>query len=453
MDAFLKPRPPHCQDFVPKFYKSVIDDVVSNVRELFLDDGVDEQVIQELKKLWEEKIAETKATDHPTVAQPSTTTTNSKSNNSKKSAAAAAAAAAAAIAAASSNSTSAATSNSLNAAAASGATSSSSAAGGQTSVIKSNPNHVKNGPSNNSPVGRVKDDSQQNDQPMGTAATSSDRPAIVTYNSPSSSLSPVIVSSASGVSGSSLPSATNSTSLTMGTARLLTSAPHGHKKRILSSAFADRNVAQFKPVFQNGSFVMGMPGNPQATSYVLTQEMLSQMGFQGVSNNAFNLTAGQPLLPQGLPSTIQYAARAAAPISQQATIGFVPGQVVGQTPGQAPNAVANARVAQLDGHNDDSSSDDDDEDEYRDNDDDDNDDEMNDEENDGGIEDEEPLNSGDDVSDEDPNELFDTDNVVVCQYDKITRSRNKWKFHFKDGIMNLHGKDYVFQKAVGDAEW
>jgi len=79
--------------------------------------------------------------------------------------------------------------------------------------------------------------------------------------------------------------------------------------------------------------------------------------------------------------------------------------------------------------------------------------EMNDEENDGGIEDEEPLNSGDDVSEEDPTELFDTDNVVVCQYDKITRSRNKWKFHFKDGIMNLQGKDYVFQKAVGDAEW
>ena len=35
-------------------------------------------------------------------------------------------------------------------------------------------------------------------------------------------------------------------------------------------------------------------------------------------------------------------------------------------------------------------------------------------------EDEEPLNSGDDVSDEEePNDLFETDNVVVCQYDKV----------------------------------
>lgn len=65
----------------------------------------------------------------------------------------------------------------------------------------------------------------------------------------------------------------------------------------------------------------------------------------------------------------------------------------------------------------------------------------------------EPLNSEDDVSDEEGQELFDTENVVVCQYDKIHRSKNKWKFHLKDGIMNLNGRDYVFSKAIGDAEW
>lgn len=67
--------------------------------------------------------------------------------------------------------------------------------------------------------------------------------------------------------------------------------------------------------------------------------------------------------------------------------------------------------------------------------------------------DEDPLNSGDDVSNDESSEMFETDNVVVCQYDKITRNRNKWKFHLKDGIMNINGRDYVFQKAVGDAEW
>lgn len=86
---------------------------------------------------------------------------------------------------------------------------------------------------------------------------------------------------------------------------------------------------------------------------------------------------------------------------------------------------------------------------------------------------EEPLNSEDDVTDEDPGDLFDTENVVVCQYDKvicvsgshqacyfmsrfflqISRTRNKWKFHLKDGIMNMNGEDYLFQRANGDAEW
>ncbi|XP_057307248.1 TFIIA-alpha and beta-like factor isoform X2 [Hydractinia symbiolongicarpus] len=68
-------------------------------------------------------------------------------------------------------------------------------------------------------------------------------------------------------------------------------------------------------------------------------------------------------------------------------------------------------------------------------------------------EDDEPLNSSDDVSDEDPTDLFDTDNVVVCQYDKIARTRNRWKFHLKDGIMNLKSRDFVFHKANGDSEW
>ncbi|KAL1492634.1 hypothetical protein ABEB36_010865 [Hypothenemus hampei] len=70
------------------------------------------------------------------------------------------------------------------------------------------------------------------------------------------------------------------------------------------------------------------------------------------------------------------------------------------------------------------------------------------------VTEEDPLNSGDDESDaEGTDETFETDNVIVCQFDKITRARNRWKFHFKDGIMNLNGEDYVFQKANGDAEW
>ncbi|KFV48793.1 Transcription initiation factor IIA subunit 1, partial [Gavia stellata] len=107
-------------------------------------------------------------------------------------------------------------------------------------------------------------------------------------------------------------------------------------------------------------------------------------------------------------------------------------------------------VLQVDGAGDTSSEEEEDEEEDYD------DDEEEDKEKDGGEDgqvEEEPLNSEDDVSDEEGQELFDTENVVVCQYDKIHRSKNKWKFHLKDGIMNLNGRDYVFSKAIGDAEW
>ncbi len=48
---------------VYKLYKSVIDDVILNVREAFLDEGVDDQVLQELKQIWMSKLILTKAVD------------------------------------------------------------------------------------------------------------------------------------------------------------------------------------------------------------------------------------------------------------------------------------------------------------------------------------------------------------------------------------------------------
>ncbi|XP_006822147.1 uncharacterized protein LOC102802286 [Saccoglossus kowalevskii] len=51
------------QNSVSKLYQSVIDDVINNVRESFLDEGVDDQVLQELKHIWESKLAQSKALD------------------------------------------------------------------------------------------------------------------------------------------------------------------------------------------------------------------------------------------------------------------------------------------------------------------------------------------------------------------------------------------------------
>merc|ERR1739838_832918 len=118
-------------------------------------------------------------------------------------------------------------------------------------------------------------------------------------------------------------------------------------------------------------------------------------------------------------------------------------------------------VFQLDGLGDSSSSDEEDEDNDDEEDDDDEEDEEDDDDDDETEDKPEPkkqeepeLGSDDDVStDEDPTELFDTDNVVVCQYDKIHRTKSRWKFNLKVGIMSLNGRDHVFQKATGEANW
>ena len=113
----------------------------------------------------------------------------------------------------------------------------------------------------------------------------------------------------------------------------------------------------------------------------------------------------------------------------------------------------NIRMIQVDGLVDSSDDDDAGDDEEEGDDDGDDDDELDpDGEEEEGIGDE-PLGSDDDIPDEDASELFEADNVMVCQYDKVTRARNKWKFHLKDGIMNLNGRDYIFQRAMGEAEW
>lgn len=70
------------------------------------------------------------------------------------------------------------------------------------------------------------------------------------------------------------------------------------------------------------------------------------------------------------------------------------------------------------------------------------------------VEEGDPLNSDDDdVVNENVDNLFEAEDVVVCQYEKVVRTRNKWKFLLKDGVMHLGGKDFVFNKAVGDSEF
>lgn len=43
--------------------------------------------------------------------------------------------------------------------------------------------------------------------------------------------------------------------------------------------------------------------------------------------------------------------------------------------------------------------------------------------------------------------------IMLCLYDKVQRVKNKWKSNLKEGVANINGRDYVFQKATGESEW
>lgn len=68
-----------------------------------------------------------------------------------------------------------------------------------------------------------------------------------------------------------------------------------------------------------------------------------------------------------------------------------------------------------------------------------------------------PLNEDDDDDDVDEADNGDeepaTNHLVLAQFDKVTRSKNKWKCTLKDGIMHLNNRDILFVKATGEFEF
>lgn len=62
---------------------------------------------------------------------------------------------------------------------------------------------------------------------------------------------------------------------------------------------------------------------------------------------------------------------------------------------------------------------------------------------------------GSDLDDEDDhsNEEEEIDDLLLCLYEKVNRTRNKWKCNFKSGIANIGGHDFAFTRLNGDFEW
>lgn len=75
-----------------------------------------------------------------------------------------------------------------------------------------------------------------------------------------------------------------------------------------------------------------------------------------------------------------------------------------------------------------------------------------------GDDDEPPLNEDDDDDDdlddfEQGEEEPHTQHLVLAQFDKVTRTKSRWKCTLKDGIMHLNNRDILFNKANGEFDF
>lgn len=47
----------------------------------------------------------------------------------------------------------------------------------------------------------------------------------------------------------------------------------------------------------------------------------------------------------------------------------------------------------------------------------------------------------------------ETNNLTLAQFDRVHRSKNKYKCSLREGVMNIMGRDYLFSTATGDFDW
>uniref|UniRef100_A0A6N2MM37 Major facilitator superfamily (MFS) profile domain-containing protein n=1 Tax=Salix viminalis TaxID=40686 RepID=A0A6N2MM37_SALVM len=70
--------------------------------------------------------------------------------------------------------------------------------------------------------------------------------------------------------------------------------------------------------------------------------------------------------------------------------------------------------------------------------------------------DDEPLNEDDDDDEDldgvDQGEELSTQHLILAQFDKVTRTKSRWKCTLKDGIMHINNKDILFNKVQYSAE-
>ncbi|XP_053193360.1 transcription initiation factor IIA subunit 1 isoform X2 [Scomber japonicus] len=384
------------QPGIPKLYKSVIEDVINEVRELFLDEGVDEQVLLELKTLWENKLLQSKAVEgFHTEEQAALQAAQQQQQQQQQ----------------------------------------------QVQPVQQ--------------VQQVTQQAQAQQVILPPQQQQAPQQQVIVQDSKIlQHMSATGMSAAATAATLALPTGVSPYQqliTSQGQILQVVRAPNGAQyiiqqpqQQILLQQQMQPGGVQAPVIQQVLAPLQG--GLPQQTGVIIQPQQIVLAGNKVQGGTQVMQAAMAPQPGQAATAAqvqqVQQAQGAAAPQAQQ--------QPQAQQAQAQPQAQQPPMMLQVDGAGDTSSEEDEDEEEEYD------DEEEEEKDKDGGEDgqvEEEPLNSGDDVSDEEDQELFDTENVVVCQYDKIHRSKNKWKFHLKDGIMNLNGRDYVFSKAIGDAEW
>ncbi|KAI9184582.1 transcription factor IIA subunit alpha [Blastocladiella emersonii ATCC 22665] len=69
--------------------------------------------------------------------------------------------------------------------------------------------------------------------------------------------------------------------------------------------------------------------------------------------------------------------------------------------------------------------------------------------------DEDAINSDLDDENDDSDDEADSEavNMMLCQYEKVNRTKNKWKCVLRDGIVQVNGLDYAFSRITGDYQF
>ncbi|XP_063757916.1 transcription initiation factor IIA subunit 1 isoform X1 [Eleginops maclovinus] len=385
----------------PKLYKSVIEDVINEVRELFLDEGVDEQVLLELKTLWENKLLQSKAVEGFHTEEQAALQAAAQQQQQQQ--------------------------QQVQVQQVQQVQHVTQQAQAQQVIL---PPQQQQAPQQQVIVQDPKILQHMNATGMSAAATAATLalPTGVTpYQQLITSQGQIlqVVRAANG-------------------AQYIIQQPQQQillQQQMQPGGVQAPVIQQVCPIRQVLAPLQG--GIPQQAGVIIQPQQIVLASGNKVQGSTQVMQAMAQQQQQ------QPAQAAAAQVQQVQQLQQAQGAAAPQAQQQA-QAQQPPMMLQVDGAGDTSSEEDEDEEEEYDE------DEEEEKDKDGGEDgqvEEEPLNSGDDVSDEEDQELFDTENVVVCQYDKIHRSKNKWKFHLKDGIMNLNGKDYVFSKAIGDAEW